>query len=63
MTEQGRATRERNLEAQRKLWTEKAEAISAARIALTKLMERDDTTSAEILRAAELLVEMGRGGK
>ncbi len=59
MTEQGKATRERNLEAQRKLWTEKAAAISAARTALTKLMEREDATSAEILRAAELLVEIG----
>lgn len=58
--EKARNTREQNLQAQMALCMEQREAISAARSALTKLMEREDATPAEILQAAQLLVDIGK---
>ena len=54
------ATRERNREAQRRRYAEQAESIRAARLALQRVMEAQETTPAEILEAARLLVELGR---
>lgn len=53
-------TRERNQEAQRQRYAEQAESIRAARLALQRVMEREDATPAEILEASRLLVELGR---
>lgn len=54
------ATRERNQEAQRRRYTEQAESIRAARLALQRVMEAQEATPAEILEAARLLVEIGK---
>lgn len=54
------ATRERNQEAQRRRYTEQAESIRAARLALQRVMESREATPAEILEAARLLVEIGK---
>ena len=54
------ATRERNREAQRRRYAEQAESIRAARLALQRVMEREDTTPAEILEAARLLIAIGK---
>lgn len=58
--EKGKLTRITNTEARIALLLEQKAAISATRCALTRLMEREDTTPAEILRAAELLAEIGK---
>lgn len=58
--EKARNTREQNLQAQMALWNEQREAVRAARVALTKLMEREDATPAEILQASQLLIDLGK---
>lgn len=58
--EQARATRERNQEARTALYKEQAAAKRAARLALQRVIEREDATAAELLDAARLLVEIGR---
>lgn len=55
-----RATRERNQEAQRRRYAEQAESIRAARKALQRVMESEDATPEQILRAAELLAQIGK---
>jgi len=52
-------TRKRNIEARITLRREQAQAVRAARLALQRVMEREDATPAEILRAAELLAHLG----
>ena len=54
------ATRERNQEARAALCQEQAQAIRAARVALTRGVENDSATPGEILEAARLLVEIGK---
>lgn len=54
------ATRERNQEARARRYEEQAASIRAARLALQRVMESEDATSAQILEAARLLVEIGR---
>lgn len=54
------ATRERNREARTALYQEQAQAIQAARKALQRVMESEDATPEQILRAAELLAQIGR---
>lgn len=58
--EKAKITREKNLQARMDLWQAQKEATHAARSALTKLMEREDATPAEIIQASQLLVELGR---
>lgn len=58
--EKSRITREQNQQARIALLREQKAAISAARSALTRLMEREDTTPDETLRAAQLLAELGK---
>ena len=58
--EKARATRERLQAAQAQLWEEKREAIAAVRRGLLRVMENADSTSAEILKAAELLTELSK---
>lgn len=58
--EKARTTRENNAEARISLIREQKAAISAARSALTKVLEREDTTPAEVIQAAQLLVELGK---
>lgn len=58
--EKAKITREKNLQARMDLWQAQKEATHAARSALTKLMEREDATPAEILQASQLLVELGK---
>ncbi len=57
--EKAKATRQRHQEAKARLWEEQRAAISAARTALTRVLEREDTTPAEIIQAAELLARLG----
>lgn len=54
------ATRERNQEAQRRRYAEQAESIRVARLALLRVMESEDATPEQILRAAELLDQIGK---
>lgn len=58
--EKGRITREKNLEAQTILYQEKAAANQAARLALQRVFESEDSTPEQILRAAELLTALGK---
>lgn len=58
--EKAKTTRERNLEAQMAFWDEQRKTLSTARVALTKLMEREDATPAEILQASQLLIDLGK---
>ena len=53
-------SRERNQEARARRYEEQAASIRAARLALQRVMEREDATPAEILEAVRLLVEIGR---
>lgn len=55
------ATRERNQESRAASYREQAQDIRAARTALTRVLENDGATPAEILEAARLLVEIGGG--
>lgn len=57
--EKARETRQKNHEVQARLWEEKREATKTARKALLHVLEREDAAPAEILRAAELLIQMG----
>lgn len=54
------ATRQRNLEARSKQIEEKTEAKRIARLALERVMENQESTPAEILEAARLLVELSK---
>lgn len=54
------ATRARNLEARAAIYREQTAAMRAARLALQRVTEREDATTAELLEAARLLVEIGR---
>ena len=54
------ATRERNREAQARRYEEQAASIRAARLALQRVMEREDATPADILEAARLLAAIGK---
>ena len=54
------ATRERNLEARTALYQEQLETVRTARLALQRVLESKEATTAEILEAARLLVEIGR---
>lgn len=58
--EKAKITREQNLQARMELWQAQKAATNAARSALTRLMEREDAEPAEILRASELLIELGK---
>lgn len=53
-------SRARNQEAQARRYEEQAASIRAVRLALQRVIENEDTTSAEILEAARLLVEIGK---
>ncbi len=52
-------TRKHNVEARITLYREQAQAVRAARLALQRVMEREDAAPAEILEAAELLIRLG----
>ena len=58
--EKAKETRQRHAEAQRARYEAQRNAIETARTALLRVMEREDATSAEILEAARLLVEIGK---
>ena len=58
--EKARGTRIKNKEAQRRRYAEQAESIRAEQLALQRVMEREDTTPAEILEAARLLIAIGK---
>ena len=58
--EQAAKTRAENSAARTAKWAAQAESIRAARLALTKVFESSDSTPAEILEAAWLLVELGK---
>jgi len=54
------ATRERNLESRTALYQEQAAAKRAERLALQRVIEREDATAAELLEAARLLADIGK---
>lgn len=58
--EKARETRERNQEAQARRYAEQAETLRTARLALQRVFESEDSTSAEILEAAKLLTELSK---
>lgn len=53
-------TRQRRAEEQTALWREQREVLRAARGALQKLLENPDATPEQILKAGELLVQLGK---
>ena len=55
------ATRQRHAEARTQLWQEQRQAIETARKALLRVMEREDTTPEQLIRAAEALAKLGKG--
>lgn len=57
-TQKARTTREQHQAARAELCQEQAQAMRAARLALQRVFESSESTSAEILHAAELLVEL-----
>lgn len=58
--EKAQETRRRNLEIKAELWREQLATLSAAKTALTKVMEMEDATPEQVLEAAKLLAELGR---
>lgn len=58
--QKARETRRKNEEIRARLWEEQREAVKTARKGLLRVMEREDSTSAEILEAARLLAELGK---
>lgn len=58
--EKARETRMKHKEAQMAAFREQLEATKTAKRGLLRVMESKDSTSAEILEAARLLVELGR---
>lgn len=58
--EKAKITREQNQQARIALLQAQIDATNAARSALTKVLEREDAEPAEILRASELLIELGK---
>ena len=57
---QAQETRKKNLEARTALYEAQSEAIRAARVALQKVLEREDTTTEQALEAAKLLADLGK---
>ena len=57
--EKARETRQKHAEAQRARYEAQRKAIETARMALLRVMEREDTTPEQILEAAKLLKEIG----
>ncbi len=57
---QAQETRKKNLEARTAKYKEQADAIRAARAALQKVLEREDTTTEQALEAAKLLADLGK---
>lgn len=53
-------TRRKNEEARRLMWMEQREATKTAKKALLRVMEGEDATPEQILRAAELLAQIGK---
>ena len=53
-------TRRKNEEARRLMWREQREATKTAKKALLRVMESEDATPEQILRAAELLAQIGK---
>ena len=53
-------TRRKNEEARRQMWEEQREAIKTAKKALLRVMESEDATPEQLLRAAELLAQIGK---
>jgi len=60
MTEEAKATRERNLKAQAKRFEEQAACISTARLALQRITEDKDATAEDVLEAMRLLAEISK---
>ena len=58
--EKGRATRERNQEARIAVLREQQELLKTARQALKRVMDDPEATTEQLLRAAELLKELGK---
>lgn len=56
--ERARQNRQRNQITKAMLYQEKAEATRAARLALERVCKNPETTSEEILKAAELLARL-----
>lgn len=58
--EKAKSTRQRNAEARARLWEEQREATKTAKKALLRVMESEGSTPEQILRAAELLAQIGK---
>lgn len=58
--EKAKTTRKRNAEARARMWEEQREATKTAKKALLRVMESEDATPEQILRAAELLAQIGK---
>lgn len=58
--EKAKRTRQRNAEARARMWEEQREATKTAKKALLRVMESQDATPEQILRAAELLAQIGK---
>ena len=56
--ERAKATRKRNEEMQRQRWAAEREAMEAARTGLLRVMNDPNATNGDILKAAELLVQI-----
>jgi len=60
MTEEAKATRERNLKAQTRVHEERAACISTARLALQRITEDKDAAAEDVLEAMRLLAEISK---
>lgn len=58
--EKAKETRQRNAEARAAMWQEQRELMKSARAAMQRVLDDPAATSEQLLKAAELLAELGK---
>lgn len=58
--EKARATRQKNQEAQAAMWREQRELLKTAKEAMRRVLDNKDATPEQLIRAAEILAELGK---
>lgn len=58
--QKGIETRQRNAEARAEMWREQAELLAVAKEGLRRVLEREDSTTEQVLEAAKILAQLGK---
>ena len=58
--EKARETRQKHAEAQTAMWREQRELLKTAKEAMKRVLENKDATPEQLIRAAEILAELGK---